>query len=58
MHEVLLRNHHYRHRELLDQNLREEIRYQLRQSRHISPLWNARQFTRDLETAYQQMWNI
>ncbi|MFM6436734.1 MAG: O-linked N-acetylglucosamine transferase, SPINDLY family protein [Microcystis panniformis] len=42
----------------LDKNLREEVRYQLRQSRHTSPLWNAKQFTRDLETAYQQMWNI
>jgi predicted O-linked N-acetylglucosamine transferase (SPINDLY family) len=42
----------------LDENLREEICYQLRQSRHTSPLWNAKQFTRDLETAYRQMWNI
>jgi predicted O-linked N-acetylglucosamine transferase (SPINDLY family) len=42
----------------LDKNLREEIRWKLRQSRHKSPLWNAKQFTRDLENAYQQMWNI
>ncbi|MDB9409838.1 O-linked N-acetylglucosamine transferase, SPINDLY family protein, partial [Microcystis aeruginosa CS-558/01A06] len=42
----------------LDKNLREEVRWKLRKSRHTSPLWNAKQFTRDLETAYQQMWNI
>ncbi|MCE2662271.1 MAG: O-linked N-acetylglucosamine transferase, SPINDLY family protein [Microcystis sp. 53602_E8] len=42
----------------LDRNLREEVRWKLRKSRHTSPLWNAKQFTRDLETAYQQMWNI
>jgi predicted O-linked N-acetylglucosamine transferase (SPINDLY family) len=42
----------------LDKNLREEVRWKLRQSRDKSPLWNAKQFTRDLENAYQQMWNI
>jgi predicted O-linked N-acetylglucosamine transferase (SPINDLY family) len=40
----------------LDQNLREEVRYQLRQSRHTSPLWNAKQFTIDMEKAYEQIW--
>jgi len=40
----------------LDQNLREEIRYQLRQSRHISPLWNGKKFTLDMEKAYEQIW--
>ncbi|MCA2642583.1 MULTISPECIES: O-linked N-acetylglucosamine transferase, SPINDLY family protein, partial [unclassified Microcystis] len=40
----------------LDKNLREEVRWKLRKSRHTSPLWNAKQFTRDLETAYRQMW--
>ncbi len=39
----------------LDRNLREEVRWKLRKSRHTSPLWNARQFTRDLETAYRQI---
>jgi predicted O-linked N-acetylglucosamine transferase (SPINDLY family) len=39
----------------LDKNLREEIRYQLRQSRQNSPLWDAQQFTRDMESAYEQM---
>ncbi|CAO5041737.1 O-GlcNAc transferase C-terminal domain-containing protein [Microcystis aeruginosa] len=42
----------------LDKNLREEVRWKLRKSRHTSPLWNSKQFTRNLETAYQQMWNI
>ncbi|WP_071825154.1 O-linked N-acetylglucosamine transferase, SPINDLY family protein, partial [Microcystis aeruginosa] len=42
----------------LDKNVREEVRWKLRKSRHTSPLWNAKQFTRDLETAYRQMWNI
>jgi len=40
----------------LDQNLREEIHYQLRQSRHTSPLWNAKKFTIDMEKAYEQIW--
>jgi predicted O-linked N-acetylglucosamine transferase (SPINDLY family) len=40
----------------LDENLREEIRYQLRQSRHISTLWNAKKFTIDMEKAYEQIW--
>jgi predicted O-linked N-acetylglucosamine transferase (SPINDLY family) len=40
----------------LDKNLREEVRYQLRQSRQNSPLWNAQQFTRDMENAYEQIW--
>lgn len=39
----------------LDKNLRQEVRYQLRQSRQNSPLWNAKQFTRDMENAYEQM---
>ncbi|MDB9416009.1 O-linked N-acetylglucosamine transferase, SPINDLY family protein [Microcystis aeruginosa] len=42
----------------LDKNLREEVRWKLRKSRHTSPLWNTKQFTRNLETAYRQMWNI
>ncbi|NJN88483.1 MAG: O-linked N-acetylglucosamine transferase, SPINDLY family protein [Leptolyngbyaceae cyanobacterium SL_7_1] len=39
-----------------DSALRETIRMQLWRSRQTSPLWNGRQFTRDLETAYEQMW--
>jgi predicted O-linked N-acetylglucosamine transferase (SPINDLY family) len=30
----------------------------LRQSKRTAPLWNAKQFTRDMEEAYQQMWQI
>ncbi|MGB7521472.1 MAG: O-linked N-acetylglucosamine transferase, SPINDLY family protein, partial [Spirulinaceae cyanobacterium] len=36
--------------------LRQEVAWQLRKSRQTSPLWNAKQFTREMERAYQQMW--
>jgi predicted O-linked N-acetylglucosamine transferase (SPINDLY family) len=36
--------------------LRQQIAWKLRQSRQTSPLWNAKKFTRNMETAYQQMW--
>lgn len=36
--------------------LRQDIAWRLRQSRHSSPLWNAERFTRDMESAYRQMW--
>lgn len=36
--------------------LRRQVSWKLKRSRHTSPLWNARQFTRDMETAYQEMW--
>jgi predicted O-linked N-acetylglucosamine transferase (SPINDLY family) len=39
-----------------DEALREQVTWKLRNSRQTSPLWNARQFTRDVEAAYQQMW--
>lgn len=39
-----------------DAALRQNIAYRLRQSRHTSPLWNGRQFARDVEQAYKQMW--
>jgi predicted O-linked N-acetylglucosamine transferase (SPINDLY family) len=41
-----------------DADLRRKIYWQLQQSRKNSPLWNAKQFTQDIETAYQQMWRI
>jgi len=28
----------------------------LRRSRQTAPLWNAKQFTREMEKAYEQMW--
>ena len=39
-----------------DAKLREQISWKLRQSRQTAPLWNAKQFTRELEKAYEQMW--
>jgi hypothetical protein len=41
-----------------DENLRKQIFWKLKESRKIAPLWNAKQFTKDMEDAYQQMWNI
>jgi predicted O-linked N-acetylglucosamine transferase (SPINDLY family) len=40
----------------LNQDLRDRVRWKLRQSKRTSPLWDARQFTRDLEAVYQQIW--
>jgi predicted O-linked N-acetylglucosamine transferase (SPINDLY family) len=39
-----------------DETLRQQIAWKLRQSRHSAPLWNAKQFTHQMEKAYQQMW--
>ncbi|BAY60646.1 hypothetical protein NIES22_07050 [Calothrix brevissima NIES-22] len=39
-----------------DEKLRQQISWKLRQSRQTAPLWNAKQFTRDMEKAYEQMW--
>ena len=39
-----------------DAALRQQVREKLRQSRQTSPLWNAKQFTREMERAYEQMW--
>ncbi|MDX2212115.1 MAG: hypothetical protein SFY66_02385 [Oculatellaceae cyanobacterium bins.114] len=41
-----------------DAALRDQIAWQLWRSRQTAPLWNARQFTRELEKAYTQMWEI
>jgi predicted O-linked N-acetylglucosamine transferase (SPINDLY family) len=41
-----------------DAALRQQIAWKLRQSRHSAPLWNAKQFTREMERAYEQMWAI
>jgi predicted O-linked N-acetylglucosamine transferase (SPINDLY family) len=41
-----------------DEALRQQVHWKLRQSRHTAPLWNAKQFTREMEKAYQQMWRI
>lgn len=39
-----------------DEQLRQQISWKLRQSKKTSPLWNAKQFTKEMEKAYQQMW--
>jgi predicted O-linked N-acetylglucosamine transferase (SPINDLY family) len=39
-----------------DPTLRQQIAWQLRQSRQTAPLWDAKQFTREMEKAYEQMW--
>lgn len=41
-----------------DEQLRQKISWKLKQSRHTSPLWNTKQFTRELENAYREMWAI
>jgi len=39
-----------------DEALRQQVAWKLKASRQTSPLWNAKQFTRDMEAAFQQMW--
>ncbi|MCC5651318.1 hypothetical protein LC609_16050 [Nostoc sp. XA013] len=39
-----------------DAALRQQIAWKLRQSRQTSPLWNGKKFAREMENAYQQMW--
>lgn len=39
-----------------DPALRQQISLRLRASRQTSPLWNAEKFTREMENAYEQMW--
>lgn len=39
-----------------DEALRQQVAWKLKASRQTSPLWNAKQFTREMETAFKQMW--
>ncbi|QFS43149.1 O-linked N-acetylglucosamine transferase, SPINDLY family protein [Nostoc sphaeroides] len=39
-----------------DEALRQQVALKLKASRQTAPLWNGKQFTRDMEKAYQQMW--
>lgn len=39
-----------------EESLRQKIVWKLQQSRQNSPLWNAKQFTCEMEDAYEQMW--
>jgi predicted O-linked N-acetylglucosamine transferase (SPINDLY family) len=41
-----------------DEALRQKVVWKLRQSRHTSPLWDAQKFVREMENAYDQMWQI
>jgi predicted O-linked N-acetylglucosamine transferase (SPINDLY family) len=41
-----------------DAELRQQVTEQLLNSRHTSPLWNARNFTLEMEKAYGDMWAI
>jgi predicted O-linked N-acetylglucosamine transferase (SPINDLY family) len=39
-----------------EENLRQKVALQMKQSQRTSPLWNVKQFALDMENAYQQMW--
>lgn len=39
-----------------DAALRQQIAWKLKASRQTAPLWNGKQFTREMEKAYEQMW--
>lgn len=39
-----------------DQQLRQKVAWKLKKSRQTSPLWDAKNFTRELENAYRTMW--
>ncbi|QIZ71786.1 O-linked N-acetylglucosamine transferase, SPINDLY family protein [Oxynema aestuarii] len=41
-----------------DPALRKDISWRLLRSRQTAPLWNAEKFTRNMEQAYEQMWDI
>ncbi|PZO42753.1 MAG: O-linked N-acetylglucosamine transferase, SPINDLY family protein [Pseudanabaena frigida] len=41
-----------------DESLRKQVFWKLKESRKTAPLWDAEKFTRDMESAYQQMWDI
>jgi predicted O-linked N-acetylglucosamine transferase (SPINDLY family) len=40
----------------LDRQLRDKIKGKLKSGRTTAPVWNAKQFTLDLEQAYREMW--
>ena len=41
-----------------DEQLRRKVIAKLDESRKNSPIWNARQFTKNVESTYRQMWQI
>ncbi|GBO52529.1 hypothetical protein APA_198 [Pseudanabaena sp. lw0831] len=42
----------------MDPQLRQTVAWKLRQSRKTSSLWDGRQFAKEMENAYRQMWEI
>ncbi|MDG2991436.1 O-linked N-acetylglucosamine transferase, SPINDLY family protein [Candidatus Synechococcus calcipolaris G9] len=40
-----------------DEDLRKQVTWKLKKAKHHSPLWNARQFTQEVESAFQSMWH-
>jgi predicted O-linked N-acetylglucosamine transferase (SPINDLY family) len=41
-----------------DEALRQQIAWKMKQSRKTAPLWNGKQFTLEMEKAYEQMWQL
>ncbi|MBW4520927.1 MAG: O-linked N-acetylglucosamine transferase, SPINDLY family protein [Scytolyngbya sp. HA4215-MV1] len=39
-----------------DPALRQKVSWKLRQAKQTAPLWNGKQFAREMEKAYEQMW--
>jgi predicted O-linked N-acetylglucosamine transferase (SPINDLY family) len=39
-----------------DEHLRQQVAWKLKIAKQSAPLWNAKQFTRQMEDAYRQMW--
>ncbi|QHG15602.1 O-linked N-acetylglucosamine transferase, SPINDLY family protein [Nostoc sp. ATCC 53789] len=39
-----------------DEALRQQVAWKLKASRQTAPLWNGKQFTREMEKAYKEMW--
>jgi predicted O-linked N-acetylglucosamine transferase (SPINDLY family) len=42
----------------LDESLRQKVSWQMKKARYTQPLWDSKAFTREMENAYQEMWNI
>jgi predicted O-linked N-acetylglucosamine transferase (SPINDLY family) len=42
----------------VEESLRQQVMIKLRESRYTSPLWNAQKFAKEMENAYEQMWQI
>ncbi len=40
----------------MDLGLRQQVAWQLKQAKHTAPLWNTRNFVKEMENAYMQMW--